>query len=128
MPRNVRILFILFLIVLLNLCIPIYSNALNLNEIVTGGQNFLTADGGGSLPVDQNSLNKLSNSVSGILLSIAIIVTLVSAVIMGINFTVQSVEDKAKIKESMIPWVIGIIVSFGAFTIWKITMAIFYNI
>ena len=44
---------------------------------------------------------------------------------MGINFMVQSVEDKAKIKESMIPWVIGIIISFGAFGIWQITINIF---
>ena len=46
---------------------------------------------------------------------------------MAINFAIQSVEDKAKVKESMVPWIIGIFISFGAYGIWKITMTIFYG-
>ena len=37
-----------------------------------------------------------------------------------ISVTPKNVEEKAKIKESMVPWIIGIFVSFGAFGIWKI--------
>lgn len=117
------------IVIMIGLSFPLKAYAkMTLDDILKGGNEFLKADEGTTLPVDQSGIKSLSNTVSGILLSIAIIVTLVSAVVMGINFTVQSVEDKAQIKESMIPWVIGIIISFGAFSIWKITMSIFYNV
>ena len=48
--------------------------------------------------------------------------------IIGIQFMVASAEDKAKVKESMIPWVIGIFVAFGAYGIWTITMNVFYKL
>lgn len=66
--------------------------------------------------------------ISGILLTIAVAVTLISSVIMGINFAIQSVEGKAKIKESMVPWIIGIVISFGAYGIWKITINVFMGL
>ena len=46
--------------------------------------------------VKEADLHNLSNFVSGVLLTIAIGVTLISGMVMGINFMVQSVEDKAK--------------------------------
>lgn len=39
--------------------------------------------------------------------------------IIGIQFLVASAEDKAKMKESLIPYIAGCIVIFGAFTIWS---------
>lgn len=38
--------------------------------------------------------------------------------ILGIQFMVASAEDKAKVKEAIVPYVVGCIVIFGAFTIW----------
>ena len=40
----------------------------------------------------------------------------------------QSINDKAKIKEAITPWLIGVFISFGAFTIWKITMNVFMKL
>lgn len=42
--------------------------------------------------------------------------------IIGIQFMVASAEDKAKVKEALIPYVIGCAVIFGAFTIWSIAV------
>ena len=128
MIKHIKILSIISIIILLNFFLPINSEAFSLGDVISGGKDFLKADGGATLQIQESSLQELSNTVSGILLTIAVVVTLISAVVMGISFTIQSVEDKAKIKESMIPWVIGIFISFGAFAIWKITMAIFYKI
>lgn len=62
------------------------------------------------------------------MLIIAVGVTLISIIIMGITFMTQSINDKAKIKEAMTPWLIGVFISFGAFTIWKITMNVFMKL
>ena len=112
-----------------NICFASETNAFSLEDVIGYGNDFLQ-QGNTSTVVTPSpeSLKLLSNSVSGILLSIAIVVTLISVVIMGINFIIQSVEEKAKIKESMVPWIIGIIISFGAYGIWKLTMSVFYQL
>lgn len=134
MNKTIKIILVLLISILLIFSIPIYSNASGetekstLDTIISSGDSFLD-DGNDSLAAtpSESSLKKLSNTVSGILLTIAVAVTLISAAVMGINFVVQSVEDKAKIKESMVPWIIGIFISFGAYGIWRITMSIFYQ-
>ena len=55
-------------------------------------------------------------------------VTFITIGVMGVNFAIQAADEKAKVKEAMVPWVIGILVSFGAYGIWKFVMNIFYNI
>lgn len=42
--------------------------------------------------------------------------------IIGIQFIVASAEDKAKLKEALVPYIVGCIVIFGAFTIWSIVV------
>lgn len=42
--------------------------------------------------------------------------------IIGIQFMLASAEDKAKVKEALIPYIIGCAVIFGAFTIWSIAV------
>ena len=101
------------------------TRATTLDDIIENGKSFLRL--GDTSVANEDELKSLSDFVSGILLWIAIAVTLISAIIMGINFLTQSVEDKAKIKESMTPWVVGIIVSFGAYTIWQITINLLSN-
>ena len=44
--------------------------------------------------------------------------------IIGIQFMLASAEDKAKVKEALVPYVVGCIVIFGAFTIWSIAVNI----
>lgn len=101
-------------------------SATNLDDIITRANGFLVlGNSSDSKIIDADRLQSVSNFVSGVLLAIAIAVTLISAVVMAIKFFVESVDDKAKIKEAMTPWIIGILVSFGAFGIWEITINIF---
>ena len=37
-------------------------------------------------------------------------------------------QEKAKTKEALVPLVIGMLISFGAYGIWEITMNVFYQI
>lgn len=130
MSKNIKIISAILIIVLLIFNMPIYSNALDLDGLLNAGKDFIEkGNSGSSIPIagKEQAMKNLSNKVSSILLTIAFGVTLISGVIMGINFAMQSVDDKAKIKESMLPWVVGIIISFGAYGIWKLVMSIFYS-
>lgn len=132
MNKITKSTLIIIISTLLIFSIPLYSKAMTFDEIKENGDSFLSAgdseENNVSITPSEEGLKKISNTVSNVLLTVALGVTLISAVVMGINFTVQSVEDKAKIKESMVPWIIGIFVSFGAYGIWKITMSVFYQL
>ena len=128
-----KMLFKICLITLLILCsLSLYSTTCmadgSLDDVMNNGNSFLNAGSESSTMIDQNDLKSLSNFISGVLLTIAIGVTVITGAIMGLNFITQSIEEKAKVKESMIPWVIGIIVSFGAFTIWEVAVNLFQSL
>lgn len=128
-----KMLFKVCLITLLILCnLSVYSTTCMaegpLDDVMNNGNSFLNAGSESSTMIDQNDLKSLSNFISGVLLTIAIGVTVITGAVMGLNFITQSIEEKAKVKESMIPWVIGIIVSFGAFTIWEVAVNLFQSL
>lgn len=128
-----KMLFKICLITLLVLCsLSLYSTTCmadsSLDDIMNNGNSFLNAGSESSTMIDQNDLKSLSNFISGVLLTIAIGVTVITGAIMGLNFITQSIEEKAKVKESMVPWIIGIIVSFGAFTIWEVAINLFQSL
>lgn len=128
-----KMLFKICLITLLVLCsLSLYSTTCmadsSLDDIMNNGNSFLNTGSESSTMIDQNDLKSLSNLISGVLLTIAIGVTVITGAIMGLNFITQSIEEKAKVKESMVPWIIGIIVSFGAFTIWEVAVNLFQSL
>ena len=128
--KKFLIILIMVLSTVLILCTPSYSNAISLDDVIDAGDSFLKDSASDTLAgtPKEGDLQNISNTVSGVLLSVAVAVTFISTAIMAINFMIQSVEDKAKIKEAMVPWIIGIIISFGAYGIWSMTMKIFYNL
>ena len=128
----IKINFLFILIMLGCNLIPNYRIVIaadsTLEDVIKGGNDFINLDNNSSNIIDTNGLKDLSQFVSGTLLTIAIWVTLLTCAIMGIKFITQSVDDKAKIKESMVPWIVGIIVSFGAFTIWEVAVNVFSSL
>ena len=128
-----KMLFKICLITLLVLCsLSLYSTTCmadsSLDDIMNNGNSFLNAGSESSTMIDQNDLKSLSNFISGVLLTIAIGVTVITGAIMGLNFITQSIEEKAKVKESMVTWLIGIFVSFGSFTIWEVAVNLFQSL
>ena len=122
---------LIFIFVILFICISSINSIVNaantIDDIITNGDSFISAGEDNDI-LDTGGLQELSKFISGVLLVVAIGVALLSGVVMGIKFITQSIEDKAKIKESMVPWIVGIIVSLGAFAIWEVAVNIFSNI
>ena len=94
-----------------------------IDDIMGGAQSFLEA-GNQKFMVRQDKLKESSDFFYNILLAIALILTVVIGMIIGIKFMIASVEEKAKYKEALVPYVVGCIVVFGAFTIWKIAIEV----
>lgn len=86
-----KMLFKICLITLLVLCsLSLYSTTCmadsSLDDIMNNGNSFLNAGSESSTMIDQNDLKSLSNFISGVLLTIAIGVTVITGAIMGIKF------------------------------------------
>ena len=90
-----------------------------ITDIITGADDFLTAGIGENIGIDESKLQSTSKSISNILILLGICVAVIVAAILGIKFMIGSIEEQAKVKEALVPFVIGCIVVFGAFGIWK---------
>lgn len=99
------------------------TNAAALSNIVSGADGFIQ-NGQGSSKIDNDDIHNLSDSIYNILLIIGTIIAMIVGVVLGIQFITGSVEAKSKVKESLIPYVVGCIVIFGAFGIWKLAITI----
>ena len=98
-----------------------------LGDAFSDTQKFLDAGNTIDNTINTIALKETSNYIYKILLSFAIVIAIIVAMILGIQFMVASANEKAKIKEALIPFVVGCILVFGAFTIWKIAVEIGNN-
>ena len=115
------ILIIVINVIFLNINVV---QAAGLSDIITGADDFLKAGEGQNVVIDETKLQDSSKEIYNILLIIGICVAVIVAAILGIKFMLGSMEEKAQIKEALIPFIIGCIVVFGAFGIWKIFVQI----
>lgn len=95
------------------------------DEIIEEGKNFIdTGKVKAEDKIKQDNLQKMSNTLYNILLVTGILIALIVGMILGIKFIMGGIEEKAEIKTMIIPYIVGCVVVFGAFTIWKIVVDI----
>lgn len=111
----------LFLVIFMNFSFS-YGASLGGN-IISGADNFIS-DGQSNTMISKTSLQEFSGTIYNILFVIGVIVATIVGVVLAIQFIIGSVEQKSKIKESLIPYFVGCAVIFGAFGIWKLVVTI----
>lgn len=117
MPIKIIISFIT-IILLANIFYTPSSHAIG--QIMEEGKNFLEASSGEESVINQVALKNTSNSIYNTLLAMAIIIAVIVAMVLGIQFMYASADEKAKVKEALMPFIVGCIIVFGSFTIWKV--------
>ena len=90
---------------------------------------FGTNDPVGSMDGYQNNadsawLNKIGSTIYGIILTVGSAIAIIGLIIMGIRFVTSAPSEKAKIKEELIGFTIGVVILFCAIGI----IGIFQNI
>lgn len=91
-----------------------------ISDGITGGDSFINAGKHGDEGINITKLQSTSKMLNNILTIIGMCIAVIVSVILGIKFMIGSVEEKAQIKDALVPFVIGCIVVFGAFGIWRI--------
>ena len=119
---------ILIAILLITIFSMHYSTtyASTFGDIVSGADDFI--HDANSTPILQENIENLSDILYNTLLIIAVAIAVIVGIILGIQFITGSVEQKSKIKESLIPYFVGCAVIFGALGIWRLTITIFSSL
>ena len=120
MKTIVKIIPILIILLIIPICFPCTTYAMS--EIISQGDDFIGQ--GGTDTINKDALNTTSKYIYNVLFTIAVVIAFAVGIIIGIQFIMGSVDEKAKIKETLVPYVIGVCIIFGAFTIWKIVVTI----
>ena len=70
--------------------------------------------------IDKATVKNLSGQIYRTLMIIGVVVAFVIGGILAIEFITGGIEEKAQIKQKIIIYVIGLVLLFGAFTIWSV--------
>ena len=118
-------ILIMFIIFALTLMGSNYAKASSFSDILKGGDSFLQSGIGDVKDnLNQENLQTMSDMIYNVLLATAVIAAVIMGLIIGIKFMTGSVDQKAKIKETLIVYIVGCIVAFGAFGIWRLVINI----
>ncbi|MBP3256169.1 MAG: hypothetical protein J6M60_06780 [Clostridia bacterium] len=128
----VKKILVLFLIVLAisSITMQIKVQATSFDSVITDANKFLD-DGKGdndkdpeNLLVGQKAAKEFSSMVYNTLLTIGTIIAVIVGVILGVKIVTSGVEEKAQVKELLVPYFVGVVILFGAFGIWKLVVEI----
>ena len=98
-------------------------------DIFDVGDNFLNEGKNASNNIIEDEATKTEfNRIYNILFGIGIALSVIIGAVLGIKFMLGTVEEQAKVKEMLMPYIVGCIVIFGAFGIWRLAVNIFSNI
>ena len=93
----------------------------DIGSVISQGEEWIN---GGKIQIDNNKLRLSQSFIYNSLLAVGIIITVIWGGFLGIKFMLASAEDKADIKQALIPYAIGCAVIYGAFGIWKIVITV----
>lgn len=115
----------LFLIVIvLIILFSINTKVFALSEIISDGQSFLQKADQTKADIDVTGLQDLSGYLYNILLAAGVVIAVIVATVLGVQFMLGGAEGQAKVKEMLIPFVVGCVIVFGGFGFWKIAMTV----
>lgn len=99
-----------------------------LGNSISAGKSFLQSANGTISDEQERVLEDTSSGIYNTLLMISFVVVAIVGIILGIKFMMAGVEEKADIKQSLVIFVIGTCVAYGAFAIWKVVVTFLNNI
>ena len=115
---------IILILAILMLLFSINSRVYAFGTIVQDGDDFISSADKSKVGIEASDLQDLSGFLYNALLSTGVVVAVIVATVLGIQFVLGGAEGQAKVKEMLVPFVVGSVVVFGGFGIWKIAIEI----
>lgn len=127
MKKNVikKLLFIILLfLTIFSQTNIVFATDPTVSGIIQGGTSFIETGEEQESPITTDKTQELVDDLYNVLVFVGMVIAIIIGLILGIQFMTGSIEQKAKVKDSLIPYVVGCIVVFGAFGIWKLVVTI----
>lgn len=123
--------FKLILVLLMTFCIfsLMIPKTYALGDIISSADKFIE-DGKGQtgVGITDKTTQSMSSIIYNVLFILGIVIAVVWGLIIAIKFITGSVEEKAEVKKTLVPYIAGCIVLFGAFTIWKTVVTMLQSV
>ena len=103
-----KLLVIILMVIAVITYLP--NKTLALDNVISSGKNFMSSADPNKEVINQEKLKSTSKTIYNILFAIALVLAV------GVG--------QAKVKETLVPYIIGVVIIFSAFTIWKIAVEI----
>ena len=110
MKKYKKLIIVAMLLILIS--IPLCTFAIDMSPY----ENIYQAPGG------IESLNSIGGKILGIIQVIGMGISVIMIIVIGMKYMIASVEEKAKLKETLIPYLIGAILLFGGSNILSIVV------
>lgn len=130
MKKNIKIIKKVVLIILI-LILPIfytpsvYATNNYFDDVIKEGDSFIENGKNHNDNIgDKQKIKTTIDVIYNTLLIAGTAVAVIVGVILGIKYMTESVEEQAKIKETLIIYGVGCLVAFGAFGIWKVAITV----
>ena len=126
-----KVLKVMIKILLMLIIQTIYTSkteALSLDGIFKAGDNFINegkTESQKNEAINYEEFRLTTNNIGSVLTTLGIVLAVIIGGILGIQIMWGSIEQQVKAKEMIMPYVVGCIVIFGAFGIWKLAVTIF---
>lgn len=106
-----------------------YTYANSISDALAGADAFIKeGENQASEAMDTEKINEASSVIYNILLTVGMAAAIIIGVVLGIQFITSGVDEQANIKQALIPYIVGCVVVFGSFGIWKIAVTLMKNI
>lgn len=97
----------------------------SLDDAIDDADKFINE---GEIKYNQSKLSEVSNTIYNILLSVGIMIAVIMGAILGIKLMISGIDQKVEAKKLLVPYVIGCVVVFGGFGIWKLIVTILQGV
>ena len=120
MKSKMKIILYVFIILLmlLSLNTRVYADS-TMGDVISSADDFLSQGSQDQTPITDDAVKSTSDLIYNVLLTLGTIVAVIWGIIIALKFITGSVEDKANIKETLIPYVVGCIIIFVTF--WNVS-------
>lgn len=125
--KKILSFFIIFIVIMLSISFTnkVYA-ADGLGEVISGGKDFMNSSSK-EFSVSESKLQSTSTSLFNILLMLSFIIVACIGIYLGIKYMWAGVDEKAEVKNALVIFAIGCVVTYGAFGIWKVIVNFLQN-
>lgn len=118
----IKVIWALLILIIL---FSIHTEVCAWSGIIRDGQSFIQdGENSGEASIVKGDLQDLSGFLYNMLLVAGVIIAVIVATVLGVQFMIGGAEGQAKVKEMLVPFIAGCIIVFGGFGFWKIAVTI----